>query len=139
MEGRRRSELGQVLISAEVIEQLVRGAIAEQEELTPVGHPLGDEGIFEALAKAYRGSGIEVSHEGERLKVRLELIARYGISIPEAAKRLTGLLRRRLGELAGLELVEVELEIKGLKFPQRDPLLGPSPTSATPGSLPGGR
>lgn len=137
MEGRRRSGLGQVLISAEVIEQLVRGAIAEQEELTPVGHPLGDEGIFEALAKAYRGSGIEVSHEGERLKVRLELIARYGISIPEAAKRLTGLLRRRLGELAGLELVEVELAIKGLKFPQRDPLLGP--TSATPGSLPGGR
>lgn len=118
-EERGDSELGQVLISADVIAQLVRGTVAEQEELVPVDHPLGDEGIFEALAKAYRGNGVEVSREGERLKVRLQLIARYGISIPEAAKRLSGLLRRRLDELAGLELVEVELEIRGLRFPQR--------------------
>lgn len=135
MEG--RSGLGQVLISAEVIEQLVRGAIAEQEELVLVSHPLGNEGIFEALAKVYRGSGIEVGREGERLKVRLQLIARYGISIPEAAKRLISLLQRQLEELAGLELVEAELEIKGLRFPQRDLLLGP--TSAAPGSPAGGR
>lgn len=120
-EERGDGELGQVLISADVIAQLVRGTVAEQEELVPVDHPLGDEGIFEALAKAYRGNGVEVSREGERLKVRLQLIARYGISIPEAAKRLSGLLQRRLDELAGLELVEVELEIRGLRFPQRGP------------------
>lgn len=111
-------ELGQILISAEVIEQIILGAVAEQEELILVGNPLGDEGIFEALAKAYRGKGVEVTSEGGQLKVRLELIARYGVSIPEAAKRLVGLLRRRLEELAGLELVEAELEIKGLRLPR---------------------
>jgi uncharacterized alkaline shock family protein YloU len=117
MEGQGSGELGQVLISADVIEQLVVGAIAEQEGLLPLGHPLGDEGIFEALAKAYKGSGVEVTREGERLKIRLQMIARYGTRIPEAARQLISLLRRRLEELAGLEVVEVELEIKGLKLP----------------------
>jgi len=114
----RRGELGQILIAAEVVEQLVLGAVAEQDELLPLGRAAGDEGIFEALAKAYRGSGVEVTREGERLKVRLQMSAGYGARIQEAARRLIDLLRRRLEELAGLEVIEVELEVKGLRLPR---------------------
>jgi len=118
MEERVSGELGQILIAAEVIEQLVLGAIAEQEELLPLNRTVGDEGLFEALAKAYKGSGVEVTREGEELKVELRMIAKYGISIPEAARHLMELLRERLRRLAGLEVVEVELEVKGLWLPR---------------------
>lgn len=108
--------LGQVLISPEVVERLVLRVLAEQDELLPLNFAEGDEGIFEALAKTYKGSGVEISHQGEVLKVRLQLIARYGISIPEAARRLMLRLRDRLNEQAGLETVGLELEISGLKL-----------------------
>lgn len=111
-------KLGQVLISAEALEQLVLGVIAEQEELFPLNQTTGDEGLLEILAKAYKGSGVEVSRGGDKVKLRLQLLARYGTKIPEAAEKLLSQLRRRLHELAELELVEAEIEIHGL-FPSR--------------------
>lgn len=111
-------KLGQVLISAEALEQLVLGVIAEQDELLPLNRTAGDEGLLEILAKAYKGSGVEVSRKGEKVKLRLQLLARYGIKIPEAAARLLSRLRERLKELAELEVTEAEIEIRGL-FPPR--------------------
>lgn len=113
-------ELGQILISPGVVERLVLRVVAEQDELLPLNFAAGDEGIFEALAKTYKGSGVEISHEGEVLKVRLQLIARYGIKIPEAARRLMLRLRDQLNAVAGLEVPELELEIKGLRLPDSD-------------------
>lgn len=107
-------KLGQVLISAEAIEQLILGVIAEQEELLPLNRTAGDEGLLEILAKAYKGSGVEVSRGGEEVKLRLQLLARYGSKIPEAAERLLLRLRERLRELAELEIVEAEIEVRGL-------------------------
>ncbi|MGQ9477288.1 MAG: Asp23/Gls24 family envelope stress response protein [Candidatus Bipolaricaulia bacterium] len=107
-------KLGQVLISAEALEQLVLGVIAEQEELVPLNRTAGDEGLLEILAKAYKGSGVEVSRVGEKVRLRLQLLARYGIKIPEAAEKLLTRLRERLRELAELEIVEAEIEIRGL-------------------------
>lgn len=108
------SRLGQVLISAEALEQLILGVIAEQDELFPLNRTAGDEGLLEMLAKVYKGSGVEVSRVGEEVKLRLQLLARYGIKIPEAAERLLVRLRERLRELAELEIIDLELEIRGL-------------------------
>lgn len=118
---RPSGEFGQILISAGVIEQLVIEVIAEQDELLPLNYAEGGLArTFPApLTGGYKGSGIEVTREGEELKVRLQMIARYGISIPAAARRLIWQLRQRLSELAGLDVVVVELEVNGLKLPTR--------------------
>ena len=116
---RLQSDLGEVFVAAEVIEQLVEGAIGEQSELLPLNRATEDEGLLEALARAYKGRGIEIKAENDQLKIRLQLVAHYGISIPKAAERLIALLRQRLRELAGLEVADIEIEIRGIKLPPR--------------------
>jgi uncharacterized alkaline shock family protein YloU len=128
------SRLGQVLISAEALEQLILGVIAEQDELFPLNRTVGDEGLLEILAKAYKGSGVEVTRGGEEIKVRLQLLARYETRIPEAARKLILRLRQRLRELAELEIIELELEIRGLLAPRSSPRRG---LFISPGSPPG--
>lgn len=118
------SQFGQFFISAEALEQLILGVIAEQDELFPLNRAVGDEGLLEMLAKAYKGSGVEVERQGEEIKLRLELLARYGAQIPRAARQLVSRLRERLRELAELEVIELELEVRGLFI--------------SPGSPPGG-
>ncbi|MCR4404887.1 MAG: Asp23/Gls24 family envelope stress response protein [Candidatus Acetothermia bacterium] len=108
------TRLGQVFISAEALEQLVLGVIGEGNELYPLNWTAGDEGLLEMLAKAYKGSGVEVTRAGEELRVRLQLLSRYGTRIPEAARQLALRLRQRLRELAELEVVDLELEVRGL-------------------------
>ncbi len=118
---RFRSDLGEVYISAKVVEQLIRGVIGEQDGLLPLDQAEGNEGLLESLARAYRGSGIEVGkgEEGEALKIKLQLVARYGVRIHEAARWLIRRLRERLRELADLEVSEVEIEVTGLRVPRK--------------------
>ena len=114
---RFRSDLGEIFVAAEVIEQLVVGALGEQDELLPPNRVEEDEGLLEALARAYKGNGVEIRAEEGRLKIRLQLIARYGVRIPEAARRLRELLTARLRDLAGLEGVEIAIEVRGVRVP----------------------
>lgn len=113
---RFRSDLGEIFVSAGVIEQLVVGALGEQDELLPPNR-VEEEGLLEALARVYKGNGVEIRAENGWLRIRLQLIARYGVRIPEAARRLRELLETRLRELAGLEGAEIEIEVRGIQVP----------------------
>ncbi len=53
--------------------------------------------------------------EGEkRLKIKLSLVAEYGVPIHKAAERAIETVRRRVKELAGLNVEEIDVEITGL-------------------------
>ncbi|GEM_PF-1852924 len=56
----------------------------------------------------------ELSAEGKHLKVKLSLVAEYGIPIHKAAERTIETVRRRVKELAGLDVEEVDVEITGI-------------------------
>lgn len=113
---RFRSDLGEIFVAAGVIEQLVVGVLREQDELLPPNRA-EEEGLLEALTRVYKGNGVEIRAEDGQLRIRLQLIARYGICIPEAAQRLRELLKTRLRDLVGLEGAEVEIEVRGIQVP----------------------
>lgn len=56
----------------------------------------------------------ELPEEEKRLKVKLSLVAEYGVPIHKAAEKAIETVRRRVKELAGLDVEEVDVEITGI-------------------------
>lgn len=118
-----QAELGQVFISERALEMIVYGALLPVRGLkTP--DRLRREGVMGALAKAYKGDGIQIVKENPqpgaepRLHIKLALIAQYGVKIHEVTAEAVREVRRRVKELAGLEIDEVSVKIIGLDRPE---------------------
>jgi uncharacterized alkaline shock family protein YloU len=129
-------ELGQLFISERALEMIVYGALLEVEGLYPPDRVKG-RGLLNSLSRAHQGDGIQIlrvpveaerpaeASEGEetppepekRLKVKLSLVAEYGVPIHKAAEQAIETVRRRVKELAGLDVDEVDVEITGIVPP----------------------
>jgi len=121
-----RGELGQLYISERALEMIVYGALLEVEGLFAPDRVKG-RGLLDSISRAHHGGGIQIlkvpkqedsadgAAEGEEpekcLKIKLSLIAEYGVPIHEAAQRAIQTVRRKVKELAGLDVEEVDVEI----------------------------
>ena len=125
-------EHGQLFISERALEMIVYGALLEVDGLYAPDRVKG-EGILDSLSKVTQGGGIQIQnvpvpsdappgHEHEVdlvnaekiLKIKLALVAEFGIPIHEAAEKVITIVRAKVKELAGLEVEDVELEITGI-------------------------
>lgn len=127
---RARSELGEVFISDRAVAAIVIGALQEVPGIRAPHRP-GESGVLGALSmsksksKAAKGSDVVITgDEGGRLRVKLALVAEYGLKLDELARQAIALVRQRLWSLAGVEAASVEVEIKGLALPSQPPSVG---------------
>lgn len=128
-----REDLGELFISDKALEMIAYGALLDVEGLYTPDRVKGG-GLLGSISKAYQGDGIQVlkvpvpkdgedsfpRHEGaveeseKLLKIKLALIARYGTPIHQVAEQAIQKVRRKVKELAGLDVSEVEVEITGI-------------------------
>lgn len=114
---------GEILVSEAAIAAVVRGALGEVEGVHGV-EPLAQEGgVLSAWSKATREhSDITItSQEDGSLHVKLRLIVSYGVKLDDVAKSAIRTVRERVLELAGVEIGQFEVEIKGLRHPSPPP------------------
>jgi len=107
-------------VSEAAIAAVGRGALGEVEGVYGV-EPIAQEGggVFSAWSKATREhSDITInSQEDGSLHVKLRLIVAYGVKLDDVAKNTIHTVRERVLELAGVEIGQFEVEIKGLRHP----------------------
>jgi len=129
-----RGELGQLFISERALEMIVYGALLEIDGLYAPDRVKG-AGILDSISKAAQGDGIyimkvpakadlpegvspneatELSSEEKVLKIKLSLVAEFGMPIHQAADQVINKVRAKVKELAGLEVEDVEVEITGI-------------------------
>jgi uncharacterized alkaline shock family protein YloU len=106
--------LGEIFISEKAIEQICAKVISEQEGLRTPKQAREGKGLWNTLAKAVKGHGVEVLKEDDRLVVKLSLFAQYGVQINEAAAQAIREIKSRVRELAALEIDEVSVEVTGI-------------------------
>lgn len=82
-------------------------------EAQPEGGGPAARGGEEPQERKERGER-EEREEEKRLKVKLSLVAEYGVPIHKAAEKAIETVRRRVKELAGLDVEEVDVEITGI-------------------------
>jgi len=110
------SARGQIFISDQAISAVVRGALGEVKGIHGLA-PLSNEGgVLGVFAKGGREqSDLNItSDEGGALRVKLSLILEYGLKLNEVAHEAMDTVRDRVRTLAGVEVAEIEVEIKGL-------------------------
>jgi len=113
---------------------IVYGALLEIDGLYAPDRVKG-AGILDSISKAAQGDGIyimkvpakadlpegvspneatELSSEEKVLKIKLSLVAEFGMPIHQAADQVINKVRAKVKELAGLEVEDVEVEITGI-------------------------
>jgi uncharacterized alkaline shock family protein YloU len=131
-------ELGQLFISERALEMIVYGALLDIEGLyAPDRVKAGS--LLGSISKVYQGGGIQIlkvpveipvpfneigdEEEGEQIvpievekvmKIKLSLVAQFGIPIHQAAEQAIQKVKNKVKELAGLDVEEVEVEITGI-------------------------
>lgn len=128
------SELGELFIEERALEMIVYGALLEVDGLFTPDRVKGG-GLWTSLSRAQQGDGIQIElapdevdqtddededdetiagEPGKRLKLRLSLVAQYGMPIHKSAESAIQTVKRKLEELAGAEVDEVNVDIVGL-------------------------
>lgn len=128
------SELGELFIEERALEMIVYGALLEVEGLFTPDRVKGG-GLWTSLSRAQQGDGIQIElapdevdqmededeedetvagEPGKRLKLRLSLVAQYGMPIHKSAESAIQTVKHKLEELAGAEVDEVNVDIVGL-------------------------
>jgi len=114
------SPRGEIFISDQAIAAVVRGALGEVPGIYGLT-PLAESGVLGVFSKAAREhSDLNISSdESGALHVKLHLIIEYGLKLDNVAKGAIDTVRERVRQLAGVEVANVEVEIKGLHHPKK--------------------
>jgi uncharacterized alkaline shock family protein YloU len=64
-----------------------------------------------------RGRGAAVTVAGERVRARLEIACRYGVALPDAARRVQEAVAAALERLTGLAVEAVDVEVVAVTRP----------------------
>ena len=114
-----QNDAGTIRIADEVV-AIVAGMAAT--EITGVaGMSAGlVGGIAEMLGKKNLSKGVKVEVGEKQAAVDLYVIIEYGSRVPDVAIRVQENVKRAIETMTGLEVVEVNVHVQGISFPETD-------------------
>ena len=78
-------------------------------------------GIAEILGRKNFSKGVKVEVGEKEAAVDLYIIVKYGIRIPEVALAAQENVKRAIETMTGLSVVEVNVHVQGVGFPEEEP------------------
>ncbi|NLJ80381.1 MAG: Asp23/Gls24 family envelope stress response protein [Firmicutes bacterium] len=116
-EQERRQELGELKIANEVVGIIAGLAATEISGVAGMSGGIAG-GIAEMLGHRNLSKGVKVDVGEHECVVDLYLIIEYGHSIPKVAQEIQENVKRRIEVMTGLDVMEVNLNVLGVHFPQ---------------------
>lgn len=116
-ENENHTEIGSIRIANEVVGVIAGLAATEIEGVAGMsGGIVG--GIAEMLGRKNLSKGVKVEVGEREAAVDLFLIVSYGVTIPEVAYKVQNNVKKAIVSMTGLEVVEVNVHVQGVQFPQ---------------------
>ncbi|NLJ86749.1 MAG: Asp23/Gls24 family envelope stress response protein [Firmicutes bacterium] len=116
-ETKDRTELGELRIANEVVGVIAGLAATEVEGVAGMSGGLAG-GIAEMLGRRNLSKGVKVEVGEEQAAIDLFVIVEYGVRIPDVAWKIQENVKRAIEIMTGLEVVEVNVHVQGVNFPQ---------------------
>ncbi|NMB44981.1 MAG: Asp23/Gls24 family envelope stress response protein [Firmicutes bacterium] len=116
-ETKERTELGELRIANEVVGVIAGLAATEVEGVAGMSGGLAG-GIAEMLGRRNLSKGVKVEVGEEQAAIDLFVIVEYGVRIPDIAWKIQENVKRAIEGMTGLEVVEVNVHVQGVNFPQ---------------------
>lgn len=118
-ETKERTELGELRIANEVVGVIAGLAATEVEGVAGMSGGLAG-GIAEMLGRRNLSKGVKVEVGEEQAAIDLFVIVEYGVRIPDVAWKIQENVKRAIEGMTGLEVVEVNVHVQGVNFPQAE-------------------
>lgn len=111
------SSLGKISIADEVITALVSKVVSQCDGIVGMAPKHVLEGLTGLLYTEGLPRGIEVDVQANSdVRVTLHVIMEYGVQIPEVARKVMHRVRKTLEGALGLNVLEVNVHVHGLKL-----------------------
>ena len=113
------SELGAIHIDDEVVTIIAGLAATKIEGVAGMSGGFAG-GIAEALGRKNLSKGVKVEVGGQEVTVELLLVVEYGSRIPDVAWKVQDNVRKAIETMTGLTVVNVNIHVQGVSFPQEN-------------------
>ena len=109
------SEQGSVSISEEVLTVIAAAAAVDVEGVSSLGSGLSSEGTATANRKALT-KGVRLSVEGEKVRVDLSILVRYGYVVTDVARAVQDAVCGAVENTSGMGVSCVNVTVVGVTF-----------------------
>ena len=107
-------DVGQVQIADEVIAVIAGLAATEVDGVQQMSGNINNE-LVGKLGMKNLSRGVKVSIDGEQVDVVLNLILKYGVSIPKISREVQEKVKGAIETMTGLTVNEVNIRIAGIQ------------------------
>ena len=112
-----RTDLGEVRVADEVVGIIAGLAASEVEGVAGMSGGIAG-GIAELLGRKNLSKGVKVEVGEEEAAIDLFIVVEYGVRIPEVATNIQENVKQAIEGMTGLDVVEVNVHVLGVNFPQ---------------------
>ena len=113
---KKETGLGTIRVADEVVSIIAGLATTEVDGIAGMSG-----GIAEILGRKNFSKGVKVEVGEKEAAVDLYIIVKYGIRIPEVALAAQENVKRAIETMTGLSVVEVNVHVQGVGFPEEEP------------------
>ena len=107
-------DVGEVQIADEVIAVIAGLAATEVDGVQQMSGNINNE-LVSKLGMKNLSRGVKVSIDGEQVDVVLNLILKYGVSIPKISREVQEKVKGAIETMTGLTVNEVNIRIAGIQ------------------------
>ena len=108
-------DIGQVQIADEVIAVIAGIAATEVEGVAKMSGNITNE-IVSKLGMKNLSRGVKVILSEDSVEIKLNLILKYGVSIPKTSEEVQERVKNSIETMTGLTVSEVNIRIVGIAF-----------------------
>ncbi|MCC5831910.1 MAG: Asp23/Gls24 family envelope stress response protein [Chlamydiales bacterium] len=101
-------------IETRVIQVIILQCLSKLQDVAVIGGTLIDTLLGRSDSDRVKGIYVEQDSKNHQVKVKVEILVRYGISIPEKAEEVQTKIVEEITRLTGLHVATVHVVIKGL-------------------------
>ena len=109
------AEANAVVISEAVIEAIVRKQALTVDGVVRLASASLIGGLSEILGRKTADSSIVIELSGNEVRVGINLVLRFGVSVPEVAARVQEAIRASVEELTGRKVAGVRVAVRALE------------------------
>jgi len=109
------NQLGRLVLSQEVIATIAGVAATECYGIVGMASRKVTDGLAELLGRENLAKGVEVTLDGNKATITLNVIVGYGVRISEVAKNVVDKVKYTVESSTGLTVTRVNINVQGVK------------------------
>lgn len=115
MKGHMSTVMGEILIDNEVLAKYAGSAAVECFGVVGMASYSMKDGLVKLLKRDNLSHGVNVTIEGNKIKIDLHIIVAYGVSISAVAENLISNVKYKVEEFTGMEVDKTNIFVEGVR------------------------